>query len=349
MRLTKYKRDSVLGRCVIFGLISMFAILIGISLSSCSDASSVNDSDRPRVVSTIFPAYDFARNVAGEYAEVELLVDVTDSHSYSPTVLDMVAIEECDIFIYTGGEGDLWAEDFLSTIDHSDKIIINMLDASDHLYIESTDGHSHDDSDAHTHEHEHEHAHDHAHEHKDQNDVIYDEHVWLSPVNAISITGEISDALCRIDPDHAESYRTNTSEYQAELHLLDGEFRSLVENAERNSIVVADKFPFLYLCEDYGISYCAALPGCSSAADLSAVDFDELSDHLREEDLSVILTAEYSDSTIARTVKRESEKKELEILELHSCHTLTKGQITDGSSYLSLMRENIKVLERALG
>lgn len=313
------------------------------SFISCSSDDSDRD-DRPMVVTTIFPPYDFARNVAGENAQVELLVDVTDSHSYSPTAMDMVRIEECDIFIYTGGEGDLWAEDFLDSIDCSDKIIINMLDTAEIRYEESADTHAGHD---HAHNHDHEHGREEAPDHDHESDP-YDEHVWLDPRNAIAITSAITDALCLTDPAHSDLYTANGREYRASLEALDADLRALTESAEYDAIMVADRFPFRYLCEAYGLDYYAALPGCSSAADLTAVEYEHLAEHLREEKLPVIFTAEYSDQTIARTVKRESGCDGAKILTLHSCHTLTRGQIDDGNSYLSLMRENIEVLKTAL-
>lgn len=305
------------------------------SLVSCSSSGQRSD-ERPLIVSTIFPSYDFARNIAGEHADVELLVDVTDSHSYSPTAADMLLIEECDIFIYTGGEGDLWAEDFLSNIDSADKIVINMLETVDFLLEESDDSH-------------HDHEHDHDHEHHHEEDAIYDEHVWLSLTNAYTITTAIRDALCEIDPVHTEAYRTATDSYCAELDAVNADFQRMIESAESHTILVADRFPFRYLCEEYGLSYHAALPGCSSASDLTAVEYEHLAEQLRDNDLSVIFIAEYSDGTIARTVYRESGRENVEILTLHSCHTMTRGQINDGNSYLSLMRENIDALKKALG
>lgn len=328
MHLTKF--CITLKRFASIILLLALVSILPVVETGCSDGKA-NDDDRPLVVSTIFPSYDFARNVAGKHAEIKLLVDVTDSHSYSPTAMDMVLIEECDVFIYTGGEGDLWAKDFLSTIDCSDKVVINMLDAADHLYEVTEDGHSHGE-----------------HEHSHEEEAVYDEHVWLSPTNALSITKAICEALCSIDPSHTEAYQSNTAQYCGELESLDQSFHELVKGATHNSIVVADRFPFRYLCDDYGISYCAALSGCSSASDLTASDYIELAEHLADEDMKVIFTAEYSDGTIAQTVKRESGRENIEIRTLHSCHTLTRGQIDKGATYLSLMKANIKALEQAL-
>lgn len=320
------------------------ALTVFTSISACTaEPPILGNGDRPLVVATIFPPYDFARNVAGEHADVELLVDVTDSHSYSPTAMDMVLIEESDVFIYTGGEGDLWAEDFLSTIDTTDKIIINMLEVAGFLLEESDETH---------HDHKHDHDHDHVHEHNDdhphEDEPVYDEHVWLSPNNASSITKAISEALAKLDPDHAGVYQKSADDYCGALDSLDAELAALVESAERQTILVADRFPFRYLCEAYGLSYYAALPGCSSAADLTAVEYEELAEHLSEEKLPVVFMAEYSDGTIARTVLRESRSEDSTLLTLHSCHTLTKGQIDQGNNYLTLMRENINALKMAL-
>lgn len=322
-----------------------FTLTLIFGLISCS-SDELHSDERPLVVSTIFPSYDFARNVAGDHAEVKLLVDVTDSHSYSPSAADMLLIEESDVFIYTGGEGDRWAEDFLSTIDCTDKIVINMLETVDFVLEESDDAH-------HDHEHDHDHDHEHDHEHGDEHDEdhapIYDEHVWLAPTNAAQITKTISDALCMVDPDCANEYQQGYALYSEALDELDEAFETLVSQAKRKTILVADRFPFRYLCEAYGLSYAAALPGCSSAADLTAVEYELLAERLKSESLPVIFTAEYSDGTIARTVKRESGRDEVKILNLHSCHTLTVGQINDGNSYLLLMRENIQALKSALG
>lgn len=326
---------TVKHRCMI-GLSVLLLILI-CGLSACTSYTvTEKKGDRPLVVTTIFPPYDFACNVAGGYADIELLVDVTDSHSYSPTAMDMVLIEECDVFVYTGGDGDRWAEDFLDSIDTSDKIVINMLDISDALPEATVSEHDHD--------HDHEHDHDHS-----EDEFVYDEHVWLSPLNAAKITLAISQALSAVDSDHADLYSQSANDYCAELHLLDQALRTLVESAQRRTILVADRFPFLYLCETYGLSYYAALPGCSSASDLTAVEYEHLAEHLREDALPVIFVAEYSDGTIARTVKRESRVDSVEILTLHSCHTLTQGLIEEGKSYLTLMNENIQALKTALG
>lgn len=311
-------------------LIILFSLLLPVLLALGSCSVSAPDGDKPMVVTTIFPPYDFAREVAGDHIDLSVLVTVTDSHSFSPTAADMAKIEECDLFIYTGGDGDLWAEDFLSQIDTTDKIVLNMMDLCT-LY-ES--------------EHDHEHGHDHDREH--HGTLSYDEHVWLDPHNAIKIIKAIRDSLISIDPSCKEIYLSNGDVYLEQLQKLDEDYHSVVSSAKNHSIVVADRFPYRYLCEAYGIHYTSAIDGCGSASDLTAIQYEHLAECLREDDLPVILCTEYSDRSIANTVLRESGCKETVILSLHSCHTLTLSAIREGKTYLSLMRENLDVLKIAL-
>ncbi len=311
----------------LLSVILLICLLLPMSLALGSCGVSAPNGEKPMVVTTIFPPYDFAREVAGGRIDLSVLVTVTDSHSFSPTAADMAKIEECDLFIYTGGDGDIWAEDFLGQIDTSDKTVINMMELC--TLIES----------------EHDHGHDHAHEHESE---TFDEHVWLDPYNAILITQAIRDALIAIDPAGETEYRANADGYLARLSALDEDYHTTISSAKHHSIVVADQFPYRYLCDAYGIEYVAAIDGCGSASDLTAIAYEQLVEQLRQDGLSVILCTEYSDRTIANTVLRESGREDVQIRSLHSCHTLTKSAIREGQTYLSLMRENLQVLSAAL-
>ncbi len=307
-------------------IILLLPVLLALGSCSVSDPAK----DKPLVVTTIFPPYDFARNVAGDNARIDVLVTVTDSHSFSPSAADMALIEECDLFIYTGGDGDVWAEDFLAKIDTSEKTVINLMELC--RLVESD------------HHHDHE-GHDHSHGQM----ASYDEHVWMDPYNAMGITEAICDALCKMDPDSEGSYRSNTESYLEALTALDEAYRQRVAAAEDPFLVVADRFPYRYLCDAYGISYVSAIDGCGSASDLAAIRYDELVTALQEHSTAVILCTEYSDRTVAQTVLRECGMEDVVILSLHSCHTLTEGAIREGNTYLSLMQENLRILSTALG
>lgn len=312
--------------------IMIFCLLLPMLLVLGSCSVSAPNHDKPMVVTTIFPPYDFAREIAGDQIDLHVLVTVTDSHSFSPTAADMAKIEECDIFIYTGGDGDRWAEDFISQIDTSDKIVLNLMELCT-LY----------ESD---HDHDHAHTHEHDHEHSEEQE--YDEHVWMDLHNAIQIVESICEALITIDPKNAKEYEGNSVEYLGELHQLDNDYHSIISTAKYHSIVVADQFPYRYLCEAYGIEYTSAIEGCGSASDLAAIQYDRIVEALREEHLPAIICKEYSDRSIANTVLRESGREDVQILTLHSCHTLTLSAIRDGQTYLSLMRQNLEVLRTAL-
>lgn len=311
-------------------LIITLTLLLPVLLALGSCSVSAPDGDEPMVVTTIFPPYDFAKEVAGDRVDLSVLVTVTDSHSFSPTAADMAMIEECDLFIYTGGDGDRWAEDFLNQIDTSDKLIINMMELCT-LY---------------EFDHDHNHVHSHAHAHQDLKS--YDEHVWLDPQNAIKITEAIRDSLMSIDPSGKEIYLSQSEAYIDKLCKLDEDYHSVISCAKNRHLVVADRFPYRYLCEAYEISYTSAIDGCGSASDLTAIQYEHLAECLRTEELSAILCTEYSDRTIAITVLSESGRKDVRILSLHSCHTLTLSAIREGKTYLSLMRENLDALQIAL-
>ncbi len=310
-------------------LLLCLTLLLSLAGVSSSCKADFNSGDKPLVVTTIFAPYDFARSVGGDRIEAHVLVTVTDSHSFSPTAADMALIEECDLFVYTGGDGDRWAEDFLSTIDTSDKVIINMMELCP---LCEGDTHDHDHG-----EHDHDHAEAEA----------YDEHVWMDPENAMRITEAIRDGLISIDAEGESTYRASAKDYLASLSELDKAFYEMASNAQRNTIVVADRFPYRYLCHAYNLEPIAALSGCGSASDLTAIAYEELAHHVKEDGIPVILCTEYSDRSIANTVLREAGGS-VEIMPLHSCHTLTKYEIAKGTNYLSLMRENLRILTIAL-
>ena len=299
------------------------------TLGSCS--VSAPNGEKPMVVTTIFPPYDFCREIAGDRIDLSVLVTVTDSHSFSPTAADMAKIEECDLFIYSGGDSDVWAADFLKQIDTTDKKVINLMELCTLLESE--------------HDHDHDHEHDHEHLHEIES---YDEHVWMDPHNAILIVEAIRDAMIQIDPHGREAYQHNATAYLEQLTALDDDYHSAIAESKHRSIVVADRFPYRYLCNAYGITYLSAIDGCTSASDLTAIRYDQLAEQVKSENLSVILCTEYSDQSIANTVRRECGREEIRILRLHSCHTLSKAAIQNGESYLSLMRKNLQVLLEAL-
>ena len=300
------------------------------------------------VVCTIFPEYDWVREIIGDKAEnVELsyLLDSgVDLHSYQPTTDDIIKISTCDLFIYVGGESDEWAEDSLSQATNKNMKVINLLDIlGDSAKVEELkegmqeSEHEHEDDEEHEHEHEHE-----------ENGVEYDEHVWLSVKNAKVLCAEIERRVEEIDPANADAYKSNYDEYIKKLNALDSDFEKLFANATEKTLVFGDRFPFRYFVDDYGLDYFAAFIGCSAESEASFETIKFLSDKVNELDCKTVFTLENSNKDIANSIITNSGKKDVKIAELNSLQSVSKGDINSGASYISLIRKNYDVLEGSL-
>ncbi|MBR2724318.1 MAG: zinc ABC transporter substrate-binding protein [Ruminococcus sp.] len=302
----------------------LLAVLVMLSLSACSK-SIQKDIQKLNIVATIFPQFDFARELAGDKAEVTMLLPPGgESHSFEPTVSDIIAINNCDIFIYTGGESDTWINSLLETSENKNMTVISLMSC--------VDIHNFDDS----HEHKNEHNHNHSH---------IDEHVWTSPVNAVSICEKICDELIKKDPDNADFYKNNFENYKEELLTLDTEFRTITKNSLHKTFIFADRFPLKYFAEEYGLSYHAAFSGCSEDTEPSAHIVAELIDEVKEENISAILKIELSSDSIGKTICKETGA---ELLTFYSCHNISKEDFEKGETYLSLMQKNTDTLKIAL-
>lgn len=294
----------------------LLAAVLVLSLSGCA-ALPTNNDDRLQVVCTLFPPYDFVRQVAGEAVAVTLLLDPgQESHTYEPTPKDIVTIQNCDLFICGGGESEAWVADILASIGED----VRVLKLMDCVTL---------DEDAHEHDHEHE----------------ADEHVWTSPKNAVRIVGHITDALCALDTAHADALRAAASDYTAQLGALDKQFQETVDNAARRHFVFADRFPFRYFADAYGLSWDAAYQSCDSHAEPSAATVTALIDRVKAEKIPVVLYIEFSNQQLADTLcEATGATKRL----FHSCHNVTADELAAGATYLSLMTDNLSVLKEAL-
>ncbi len=322
--------------------VSLFAA--GLLLTGClakreENSAAPDGGEKIRVVCTIFPPCDFVREVGGDYVEVtQLLKPGMEAHSYEPSPADIVRITESDLFLYAGGESDVWVEELLSGSDvqirsHS------LLDWVDPLEEETTEGMQ---ASGHHHSHEEEGEAPDA-VHLDEGE--YDEHVWTSPVNAMRLVEQIRDELSQIDPDRAEIYAENAADYLEQLQSLDEDFRSMVEEAPRKTLVFGDRFPFLYLVKTYGLEYYAAFPGCSSQTEPSAATIAFLTDKVEQEGIPTVFYLELSSGNVAEAIAEAAGAK---TDMLHSCHTLTRDEAERGETYLSLMRQNLEAIRRAL-
>ena len=301
-------------------------------LAGCAGGGGSTESDPEKisVVTTIFAPYDFTREIAGDAIELRMLLPPgAESHAFEPTAADILAIQNCDLFIYVGGESETWVERILSTIDTDGINIISLMDIVEVVEEELVEGMQ---SETEHEEHEHE-------------SVEYDEHVWTSPQNAILIAEKISETLVEIDPENADIYSDNTSMFVSELEALDAEFSSVLADSARQVVVFGDRFPFRYFTESYGLSYFAAFPGCSAETEPSAATVKFLIDKVRSEGIPVVFHIELSSSKIAETI---AEATGAEVLVFYACHGISRGDFETGVGYLELMRLNVEALRVAL-
>ncbi len=300
------------------------AALLTLLFFGCAHAVPEQEDGRLRIVTTIFPPYDFAQHLVAQLAAVtQLLPPGAESHGYEPSPQDILTIQRCDLLIYTGGENDFWIEEILASMGEDAPETLTLTECVDLLEEQAAAG---GEESAH-----------HAHE--------LDEHVWTSPKNAARIVEAICARLCTLDPANASPYRANAEVYLEKLYELDAVFVDLVDNAARTEFVVGDRFPFRYLAEAYGLTAYAAFPACGGETEPSAAGIAQLCDKIEAEKIPVVFYIEASNHLVADAIAEATGAK---TLRLHSCHNLTKEERERGEDYLSLMWQNAENLKEAL-
>ncbi|MBQ7299711.1 MAG: zinc ABC transporter substrate-binding protein [Clostridia bacterium] len=329
-----------------------FGILLAVLLSFCGCGSLHQEpaasDDGLYILTTIFPPYDFAREITDGVDNVtvqQLLRPGMESHTYDPTPADLIAVQNCDLFICTGGVSDAWVQTLLEAVPGAEQKCIRMIDLVDAVEEEHIEGSTH----RHEHDHDHEDDGEDVHDHErtpDSDHIEYDEHVWSDPHNAMQITEVLCDRICLLDHVNEARYRENTEEYLQALSDLDGELHRIADHAVYRTLVFGDRFPMRYLCDAYGLGYRAAFPGCAAESEPSAATMIFLIEKVKEEGIPAILTIEMSNRKIAQTI---SEETGAPILMMHSCHNRTADEAAADKTYLDLMYENARVLSIALG
>ena len=338
----------------ITALLLALLMLVGV-LAGCgkqNNDNKTNEADKLSIVTTIFPEYDWVREILGDKAdnaEVTMLLDNgVDLHSYQPTADDIVKISECDLFIYVGGESDDWVDDALKNAANKNMKVINLLEAlGDSVKTEEVvEGMQEEE---HDHDHEDADEHDDAKEHDHEEEAEYDEHVWLSLKNAQTLCSAFSAVLQQIDPDNKDTYAANASAYIKKLSALDADYQAAVDAAARKTVLFGDRFPFRYLAEDYGLRYYAAFAGCSAESEASFETISFLAGKVDELNLPCVLTIEGVQHKIAETIVRNTAAKNQKVLTMDSMQSTTSKDAANGTTYLSVMERNLSVLKEALG
>ena len=301
-----------------------------LSLSVCAlfaggSKDTAANNGKPDVVAVNFPAYDFARQIAGDKINLYMLLPPgAESHSFEPTPRDIIKIQNSSLFIYTGGESDAWVDRILESMDASKMHIVRMMNAVDVVEEEIVEGMEAEEQEA---------------------GIAYDEHVWTSPKNAIRIVRAIAGALCEIDGANAALFRHNAENYTAALAALDREFQAVVDGAKRKTIIFGDRFPFRYFADAYGLEYFAAFPGCSTETECSAATLAFLINKIKAEQIPAVFHLELSNEKMADTIAGETGAKKLL---LHAGHNISKRDFDRGLTFLETQQANVPRLREAL-
>ena len=315
-------------------LSGLLALALAASLTACGQPPLPEDG-KTQVVCTLFPYYDFARQIGGDDVDVTLVVPAgRETHSFEPTPMDVIRISQADVFIYNGGESEQWVTDILDAAGEDIPCVLSMMDAAELHEEELVEGMQSGTS-----------AHDHHDHDEDGEEIEYDEHIWTSPVTAMALCRAITDGLCQADPDHADSFRARLTDYLAALEALDGTFREIVAESSRNLLVFGDRFPLLYFCREYGLDYRAAFHGCAGDTEPSLTTLKYLIDLVNEQHIPVVYTIELSSRKVAQAI---AETTGAQVRTFHSCQTVSRAEFDAGVTYLQLMEANADVLREGL-
>lgn len=347
----------------------LLIIVICTGLAGCNVVKKAdNQNYKLNIVTSMFPYYDITRAVIGDVKGINLKLAVKpgqDSHSFEPTPAEIINMQQADLFIYNGGEIETWVDEVFESYENSNQVRVKMLDAADQIELLCSVGHSHEENNEESHlDGEDEHNHDELHsedehtysekvltneEHpEDEHGHLHDEfdaHIWTSPVNAVYITETICDTLCEALPEEAENFKKNAEGYIEQLKEVDKEIRGIVNNAHVKELIFADQFPLVYFTTEYGLEYHAAFQGCGHDMEPSVRDICSLIDEIKEKGINAVFHLELSSQRVADTICEDTGAIKLQF---NSCHNVSQKEFNDGVTYISLMKENVRNLKKAL-
>ncbi len=339
----------------------LLCVLASMILITCgqSGKSTSSSGEKMKIVVTTFPIYDWVREVLGDNnqnVELSMIIDSgVDLHSFQPSTDDIIKISNADLFIYNGGTSEKWVDDALKQSQNKNMITVNLMEKlgsrakeAEHVHHDSHDDHAHDSHDDHAHDSHDDHAHDshddHDHDHSHGHD---DEHIWLSLINAKIFTDEIAASLARLNPTSASAYFVNAEAYKKELDELDSEYKKVIYSKDKDTIIIGDRFPFIYLFDDYGIKHYAAFSGCSAETEASFDTIKFLAEKANELNVKSIIKTEGTQHKIAETIANETKAKNQNIIVIDSIQSITADKVNN-TKYLDIMKDNLKKIDEAL-
>lgn len=324
----------------------LLALTVAAGLCGCG-RKPLQDNGKLRVVCTLFPYYDFVRQIGGDDVDVTLVVPAgRETHSFEPTPLDVIRISEADVFVYNGGESEQWVENILDAAGENIPYVLSMMGAAELHEEEFSEGMQGQGANAHEHsDHDHGHGENGGGDDAEDEETEYDEHIWTSPKNAVLLCRAVCDAICKADPSNEAFYRANCDDYCAQLEALDARFADLCENAPHKLLVFADRFPMLYFCREFDLDYRAAFHGCSGDTEPSLATIKYLIDKVEDEDIPVVYTIDFGTKKVAAVV---SECTGAAVDTLYSMQTVSRADFDAGETYLTLMERNYEALRKGL-
>lgn len=322
----------------------MLVLVMGLSCVTLTSCSSEETSDKNlKIVTTIFPVYDWTNQILGDKAgevDVTMLLDSgVDLHSYQPSSKDLLKISDCDVFIYVGGESDEWVEDALGDANNADVRVINLMDvlgdnAKEEEVVEGMESEDEHDEDVES--------------SQDKEEKEYDEHIWLSLKNAMRLAPAIADEIAAADAGNAELYKVNADSYVSKISELDKDYADAVSAARVKTLIFGDRFPFRYMADDYNLDYYAAFSGCSAETEASFETIVFLADKADKLGVKSIIALDNSDQKIAKTIIENTKDKNQQVLTLNSMQSTTSEDVQNGTSYLDIMKTNLDTIKEAL-
>ena len=308
----------------------LVALVVFVSSFLCG-CNKEDNIEKLTIVTTNFPSYDFARAIVKDSKNIEvkmLLTPGSEMHDFEPTPQDIIDINKSSLFIYVGGESDEWIDDALKDINKDKTKTIKLMDLVDLKEEEIIEGMESDEEES-----------------EDEEEVEYDEHIWTSPINAIKIIKELKNYIVNIDSSNATFYENNTNDYVNKLNSIDSQIKDILKNAKRKEIIFGDRFPLRYFADEYGLTYYAAFPGCSSSTEASAKTISFLINKVKKDNVPVVFHIELSNGKIADTIAKSTSAK---VLEFNSAHNISQSDFDAGITYVDIMNKNIEVLKEAL-
>ena len=300
-----------------FSLLIACMVIAGVLLACKGEQGTGRDIPKMKIVATIFPLYDFSREIGGDKVDVQLIIPPgVETHGFEPKPGDIFRIQKADILLYTGENMEPWVEDIIKSLGNDSPVIV---DAGKGTTSER----------------------DHTHAHKDESDP----HIWLDPVIAQEIVWHIAAAFTARDPAHEEFYVSNAAGYTKKLHELDQKFRKAFRSCKKNMFIHGGHFAFGCFTKRYNLTYISAYRSYSTDTEPTPGDLIALIRKLKENNINYIFYEELIAPKLAETISRETGA---ELLLLHGGHNITKKEFDQGLTFISLMEQNLHNLRKGL-